>query len=218
MRLDHLSYAAPADHLADVVQRIGSRLGAAFTDGGVHPRFGTRNFVLPLAGGTYLEVVAALDHPAADRAPFGQAVKQRAADGGGWLGWVVGVDDISQVERRLGRSAVDGHRRRPDGYELVWKQIGVNDLIADPQLPFFIEWQCEPDQHPSRGAGEDVRIERLEIAGDQARVADWLSEVNGDPLVDVEVSWVNPEDDAEADGLGLVAVDFATPNGTVRID
>ena len=46
MRLDHLSYAAPSGHLADVVQRLGSRLGAGFTDGGVHPRFGTRNFVL----------------------------------------------------------------------------------------------------------------------------------------------------------------------------
>ena len=51
MRLDHISYAAPSDHLADVVQRIGYRLGAGFSDGGVHPRFGTRNFVLPLAGG-----------------------------------------------------------------------------------------------------------------------------------------------------------------------
>jgi hypothetical protein len=216
MRLDHLSYAAPADHLADVVQRIGSRLGAGFTDGGVHPRFGTRNFVLPLAGGTYLEVVAALDHPAAESAPFGQAVKQRAEDGGGWLGWVVGVEDIARVEERLGRSSVDGHRRRPDGYELVWKQIGVNDLIDDPQLPFFIQWLCEPEQHPSRGGGDQLRIERLEIAGDQARVADWLSQVNGDPLVDVEVSWVTPDEDD--DELGLVAVDFSTPDGTVRID
>jgi hypothetical protein len=96
----------------------------------------------------------------------------------------------------------------------------VNDLIADPQLPFFIEWQCEPDQHPSRGASQEVRIERLEIAGDADRVADWLSEVNGDPLVDVDVTWVLPDTDAyDAEAtLGLVAVDFTTPQGTVRID
>jgi hypothetical protein len=218
MRLDHLSYAAPAEHLADVVQRIGSRLGAAFEDGGVHPRFGTRNFVLPLGGGAYLEVVAALDHPAADRAPFGQAVKQRARGGGGWLGWVVAVDDIGRIEQQLGRPAVDGHRRRPDGYELVWKQIGVNDLIADPQLPYFVQWLCDADQHPSHDPRCDVSIERLQIAGDEDRVAHWLAEVNGDPLEDVEVSWTPPDPESDPGELGLVAVEFATTSGTVRID
>ena len=62
--------------------------------------------VLPLADHTYLEVVEVLDHPASDKAPFGQAVRARSALGGGWLGWVVAVDDIAVVERRLGREAV----------------------------------------------------------------------------------------------------------------
>ena len=77
MRLDHLSYVAGPEGLAACVQRLGSRLGAGFTDGGLHPAFGTRNFVLPLADMCYLEVVAALDHPAAERAPFGRAVRDR---------------------------------------------------------------------------------------------------------------------------------------------
>lgn len=213
MRLDHLSYAAPAEHLADVVQRLGSRLGAAFVDGGVHPRFGTRNFVLPLAQGIYLEVVSALDHPASDRAPFGQAVKQRAVDGGGWLGWVVSTDDIAPVERRLGRTAVEGHRRRPDGADLTWRQIGVNDLIADPQLPFFVQWSCSPDQHPSAGGRDDLRVVALEIAGDSETVDAWLGSTNGHPLDDVAVEWVS-----DTDEVGLVAAHFATPLGTVRVD
>ncbi|NCU83175.1 MAG: VOC family protein, partial [Actinobacteria bacterium] len=54
MRLDHISYAATHDQLVDVVQRIGSRIGSAFTDGGIHPRFGTRNFTLALKNGHYL--------------------------------------------------------------------------------------------------------------------------------------------------------------------
>ena len=62
--------------------------------------------ILPLAAGTYLEVVEVLDHPASDKAPFGQAVRARSALGGGWLGWVVAVDDITVLEQRLGRDAV----------------------------------------------------------------------------------------------------------------
>ena len=152
MRLDHLSFAAGPDGLAATAERIGELLGTTFVDGGVHPRFGTRNMVLPLAGDTYLEVVEVLDHPASDKAPFGQAVRARSALGGGWLGWVVAVDDITVVEHRLGREAVIGNRHRPDGTELRWKQIGVNGLIADPQLPFFIQWEVPAELHPSHGA------------------------------------------------------------------
>ena len=67
MRLDHLAYAAGPEGLTSCVQRLGANLGAGFTDGGIHPSFGTRNFVLPLADGCYLEVVEALDHPAVDQ-------------------------------------------------------------------------------------------------------------------------------------------------------
>ena len=101
MRLDHVSYAATSGHLADTVQRLGSAIGTGFVDGGMHPRFGTRNFVLPLADGMYIEVVAALDHPATDRTPFGQAVKMRAELGGGWMGWVVAVEDMAPLEARI---------------------------------------------------------------------------------------------------------------------
>ena len=44
------------------------------------------------------------------RQPFGQAVRARAEDGGGWLGWVVAVDDLAPVEARLGRA---GGPRQP---------------------------------------------------------------------------------------------------------
>ena len=209
MRLDHLSYAAGPEGLGATAQRLGSALGAGFRDGGLHPRFGTRNFVLPLAGGVYLEVVAALDHPAADKAPFGQAVKARTEAGGGWLAWVVAVDDIAPVERRLGRPSVEGHRRRPDGVDLTWRQIGVLDLLDDPALPFFVQWEGDPALHPSSDGG-GPRISRVEICGDRTKVAEWVGEAPQG--LDFEVSWVEDEDP------GLVAVTFATPHGDVRID
>ncbi len=48
MRLDHVAYVTSHGQLADTVQRLGSRLGSAFVDDGLHPRFGTRNFTMPL--------------------------------------------------------------------------------------------------------------------------------------------------------------------------
>ena len=121
MRLDLSLSVTSQDRLVDTFQRLGARLGSTFADGGIHPRFGTRNFTLPLQNGHYLEVVCPLDHPSSDSTPFGKAVSQRAAEGGGWLTWVVAVDDVSKIEKRLGRAAVDGHRTKPDGKDLAWK-------------------------------------------------------------------------------------------------
>jgi hypothetical protein len=213
VRLDHVSYAAGPDGLASTVQRLGSQLGAGFSDGGIHPRFGTRNFILPLSGGTYVEVVGVLDHPAADTAPFGRAVKARTEAGGGWLGWVVGVDDIAPAEQRLGRTAVPGNRRRPDGHELRWKQLGVVGTMDDPQLPFYIQWLADPSDHPGRPGGQ-LSIERMQLAGDPAVIAAWLGEPADHPLEDVDVDWVDPSDGE----TGIVSVQFATPHGSVRVD
>jgi hypothetical protein len=212
MRLDHVSYAAGPDGLKGTAARIGAQLGETFRDGGIHPRFGTRNMVLPLTAGTYIEVVAVLDHPASDKAPFGQAVRARSELGGGWLGWVVAVDDITKVEERLGRESVQGNRHRPDGFELRWRQIGVKGLQSDPQLPFFIQWQSPEEQHPSAGATGDVRLGALEIAGDPNRVSDWLGNCVDGPLEDVDVQWVAPHGTP-----GVVAARFLTPIGAVRI-
>jgi hypothetical protein len=210
MRLDHLSYAAGPDGYRGTVERLSALLGADFVDGGVHPRFGTVNHILPLHGGRYIEVVGVLDHPASDKAPFGQAVRARSEMGGGWLGWVVAVDDLTQVEKRLGREAVPGNRHRPDGVNLTWRQIGVKGLIADPQLPFFVKWD-DDTQHPSAG-GSDVKLTCIEIAGDPERVADWVGHPADHLMDDVDVRFVGPNGTP-----GVVAAVFQTPKGEVRL-
>jgi hypothetical protein len=215
MRLDHLSYAAGPEGLASCVQRLGSQLGAGFTDGGIHPRFGTRNFVLPLSGGIYLEVVEALDHPAVEAAPFGRAVKARKLAGGGWFSWVVAVADLPAIEQRLGRQAAQGHRRRPDGYDLRWKQIGVLDTASDPQLPWFIHWESEKAEHPA-ATGGTVNLELLDIAGDRSRVVEFLGDRATKSLDHLKVRWLPVEDN---DGeTGIVAVHFTTARGVVVVD
>ena len=211
MHLDHLSYAAGPEGLDATAKRLGEQLGASFSDGGFHPRFGTRNQILPLTDGHYLEVVAVLDHPAADKAPFGQAVRARSQSGGGWLGWVVATDDLGPIEARIGRPAVEGHRYRPDGVLLEWEQVGVKDLLIDRQLPFFVCWHSDPAVHPSAG-GREVELLKIEIAGDHGRVDDWLGGLTGAILSDVDVDWTQPEGDP-----GLVGAVFSTPRGEVRI-
>lgn len=214
MKLDHLSFAAGPDGAAVTAERLGDKLGARFVDGGFHPRFGTRNWTLALADDTYFEVVEVLDHPAADKAPFGQAVRARAADGGGWLGWVVRVDDLAPIEQRLGRDAVPGNRHLPSGQELTWQQIGVKGLQADPQLPFFVHWLSDMSLHPSlpQPGAPQVRLVGLEIAGDPDRVNEWLGGQAEAALPEVAITWSAPNGQP-----GVLAATFATQSGTVRI-
>ena len=76
MRLDHISYVTSHDQLADTVQRLGSRIGSTFVDGGIHPRFGTRNFTLALQNGHYIEVVCPLDHTTTDSSSIDKTVSR----------------------------------------------------------------------------------------------------------------------------------------------
>ena len=76
--------------------------------------------VLPLADRTYLEIVEVLDHPASDKAPFGQAVRARSALGGGsaggllgqWIGvlFANGVQEVVGSPDLLGYQGVSGDR------------------------------------------------------------------------------------------------------------
>jgi hypothetical protein len=211
MRVDHVSYAAESDGLKATAERLAKQIGVDPVDGGVHPRFGTRNIIFPLRNQRYVEVVEVLDHPASYKAPFGQAVRARSELGGGWLGWAVSVDDLSEAEQRLGREAVVGSRHRPDGVMLSWRQLGIKGLISDPQLPYYIKWDDE-SLHPSVGAQSEVTISNLEIAGDPARIRNWLGLPAEHTATTVDFTFVRPHGNP-----GLMAVTFDTPDGPVTI-
>lgn len=212
MRVDHVVYAAEQDGARATAERLAHRIGVEPVDGGVHPRFGTRNVILPLVGQRYLEVVEVLDHPASDKAPFGQVVRRRSESGGGWLGWVIAVDNMVAQETRLGRHAVDGNRHRPDGVELRWQQLGVRGLQADPQLPFFIRW-ADGIEHPAGSTITSCSLTSLMIAGDPSRVRDWIGLKEGEKVSpDIGLNFVAPHGTP-----GLLSVTFSTPRGHVTI-
>ncbi|GAA1454570.1 hypothetical protein GCM10009618_20450 [Nesterenkonia lacusekhoensis] len=213
MRLDHVSYAVGPDGMDATVRRIVDALGVERVKGGIHPRFGTRNAIIPLAKRQYLEIVEVLDHPSADKAPFGQAVRNRSQVGGGWMGWCVSVDDLSRFEERLGRKSVPGNRKFPDGNELTWQQIGIKGLIADPQVPYLLRWdEGTEDIHPSQAYSPQAELTQLAIAGSPERVTDWLNCPDADPFEDVDVDWIAPSGTP-----GIMSVTFRSPNGEITI-
>ena len=213
MRLDHVSYVASHDQISDVVNRIGSQIGTAFIDGGIHPKFGTRNFTAPLLNGQYIEIVCPLDHPATDATPFGQAVKKKAEAGGGWLTWVFSSNDLAKVEEKFGRKAADGSRTKPDGSELKWKQIGVKEIIGAGELPFFIQWLT--DEHPSKDGNPVAKIAKIVITDDEELANSWFKSEIQKGLSDIQIEWIRPNFN-EGD-KGIVKVEISLNNESVVI-
>lgn len=215
MRIDHVSYAAGPEGLRATAEKLGGLLGVTPHDGGVHPRFGTRNVILPLAQDRYVEVVEVLDHPSSDKAPFGQAVRAVSERGGGWMAWVVSVDDLASVEERLGRSSAEGHRHTPEGVDLQWRQIGIKNVIESGNLPFFVHWDSAEEDHPSRLARSGTKLVGLTLGGDFPVVREWLGiadQPHGGFESDIEFGFV--EDD---DCPCLHDVTFETEQGQVTI-
>ncbi len=212
MRFSNMSFAAGPDGLAAAVERLERALGARFRDGGFHPRFGTRNNILTISGGRFLEVVEVLEHPAAEKAVFGQAVRARTEMGGGWLAWVLEVDDMAPLEQRLGRKAALGTRQFPDGRRLDWEQIGVKGLLADPQLPFFVRWLSDESIRPSALAPADVEILEIRLAGSADRVAAWMGLDLGPVFDGVALNFDSPNGQP-----GIESVTFRCPNGIVTL-
>lgn len=212
MHVDHLTFVAGPSGLQATVDELSAAIGRKFKDGGFHPRFGTRNNILPLAEGRYIEVVEVLDHPAADKAVYGQAVRARQELGGGWLGWVISVDDLAPYEQRLDRKAVPGSRQFPDGRRLEWEQIGIKGLMTDPQLPYFLKWESPADVLPSALPG-DVRLVSIEIGGSQDRVEDWVGGPVGEDFDGVHFEFTSLNGHP-----GVSSVTFDVPGkGLVRI-
>ena len=80
-----------------------------------------------------------------DNAHSGAAVRARSEAGGGWMGWCVEVVDLVPLEVLLGRAAVNGNRKFPDGRELARSLIsgvtGCEVKVAAIQRHWRKEWR-----------------------------------------------------------------------------
>ena len=128
---------------------------------------GTANEIVPL-GDAYLELMAVVDEAEATTSLFGRLVAGRR----GLLGWCVRTDDLDAVADRLGLVQALGARVRPDGVELRWRLAGVEQAIAEPGLPFFIEWDVPPEAHPGWSGPPQGELVVVESPAD---LTEWLS-------------------------------------------
>jgi hypothetical protein len=172
VELDHVLIAVT--DLEAAARDFESRHGLASVDGGRHRDFGTANRIIPL-GSTYLELVAVVDPAAAAASSFGWWVDRGATDEGRLIGWAVRTSALDEVAGRLELPIRSGSRVTPSGIELRWRSAGIDEAIAEPCLPFFIEWD-EGVPYPGSVDGPRGSIARVVLAGSVDRVAAWLGE------------------------------------------
>ena len=138
--------------------------------GGVHPGRGTRNALLGLGQGRYLEVIAPDPTQTAiptTRAELPAMLKQLAAPQ--LVEWAVRTLNIEASAERLRKYGVaflgptPGSRARPDGRMLHWTTLNFDD-DRDGLLPFLIEWGADT-AHPSEDAPAGCKLESFAVAG-----------------------------------------------------
>jgi len=147
--------------------------------GGSHRAWGTTNLIVPL-GSQYLEVVAVEDRELAATTPLGRAVLAIAdSDQLQPLAVCLAAPDLGPVAARLGREPQPGSRTLPDGSELKWSTVGLEDALGARRLPFFISWQ-DLAQHPGTMAaahGVEARgIAYVAVGGPESALRNHLGE------------------------------------------
>ncbi len=200
-RLDHLVYATP--DLAATVADITERWGVAPTPGGAHDGLGTRNALLALGRGAYLEIIGPdLEQPDPDGPrPFGvdDVTEPRLVT---WAAAVPHLDlwlDWCAARRVDPGPGIGMQRTKPDGTVLRWRLTLPPD-VGDGTIPFLIEW---PGATPAADAATGVELIDFAIRHPDGVVASRLREY----ALTQEV---------ESGPAGLRATLF-TPNGIVDL-
>ena len=174
--VDHILLATPDLDIAS--RALSDRYGLTSVEGGRHPGWGTANRIVPV-GDAYLELITVVDWQVAERSAFGRWVASARAPVCRPIGWAIRPSSLDEVAARLDLAVHDGARTMPSGEVLTWRLAGVDCAVAEPLLPFFIEWGAKTP-HPSRADGTDsnegVEIIRLELTGDAGRLHSWLDQ------------------------------------------
>jgi catechol 2,3-dioxygenase-like lactoylglutathione lyase family enzyme len=137
--------------------------------GGVHPGAGTENALIPLADGSYLELLAVSDPAQAAHHPLWVQPDGRRRRAGEYGGFALSTDDVDREAQRIVDTGVemsaprDGSRLRPDHTEIRWRV----SFPREAGLPFLIEDVTPRETRvppPRRGLGLRASISEVRVA------------------------------------------------------
>ena len=161
--VDHIMWGAR--DLDAGIAFIEAKTGVKAVAGGVHPGRGTRNALVSLGKGQYLEIIS-LDPGQPDvRNERTIQLEQLAAPR--ILTWAAATRDIEALDTRLRAAGFEtsgiapGSRARPDGTMLRWRTLSVAGHDGD-LVPFVIEWD-PASTHPSADSPPGCTIEALRL-------------------------------------------------------
>lgn len=163
--VDHILLGVP--NLDRGIDWVDKRLGVRAAIGGVHPDAGTRNALLSLGAGHYLEIIAPDPaQPAAnDRRNLRRLSEPRL------IAFAVTTNSIDSIVAKATKARLqvsgpnDGSRRLPSGTMLRWQTLTIpNELEAGviQPVPFFIQWSAG-SPHPSSDSPPGCVLESLEF-------------------------------------------------------
>lgn len=156
--IDHILIAVEDVALATEVYQ---NLGFQVLEGGEHPKMGTYNSLVPLADGTYLELIGIFDHALAEQA--NSRIVGALHEENRLASFALASDDLDgDVKAMRARGfeigdPYDGERQRPDGTRVAWRAAQP----ADRNMPFLIqdvtlhEVRIAP---PTSGIGQTLRM------------------------------------------------------------
>jgi hypothetical protein len=176
--IDHVIVCVP--DLTDSVAVFETDHGVASVPGGRHRGHGTANRLVPL-GETYIEIVAVVDRGEAETSAFGRWVTSRSSRSGA-DGIAISTDDLESICARLDLEPVTMSRPAATGDQLRWRIAGMEQLVTSG-LPFFIQWEIDPELHPGRIPVDhprgELRLSRVVVSGDLARLQSWTVGTDG---------------------------------------
>lgn len=162
-RVDHVVYGTP--DLDAGIAAIEKLVGVRATPGGQHPGRGTRNALVALGPGRYLEILGPdPGQPKPDK-PRSFGIDDLKSPR--LVAWAAKGENLERTVKDAQEKGVplgdvrSGSRKRPDGVLLSWRYSDPAAVVGDRLVPFLIDWGESP--HPSKDAAGGATLVSLRV-------------------------------------------------------